>query len=55
MVAVANASVDAHDAGVADSGLSSPWVMVLGRGSRCLRSLSALGAVCARHGLGECV
>ncbi|XP_055460786.1 hydroxyacylglutathione hydrolase, mitochondrial isoform X3 [Psammomys obesus] len=27
--------------------------MVLGRGSRCLRSLSALGAVCARRGLGQ--
>lgn len=55
MAAVANASVDAHDAGVADSAtrLCTLWVMVLGRGSLCLRSLSALGAACARHGLGQ--
>lgn len=57
MAAVANASVDAHDVGVCGSAtrLCTPWVMVLGRGPRCLRSLSVLGAACARRGLGKCV
>lgn len=57
MAVVANACVDAHEAGVADSAtrLCTLWVMVLGRGSLCLRSLSVLGAACARRGLGKCV